>query len=58
MEGEEREAPVIDGVVLRMSCVSRTSMSYMRLKVRQSPGHVYWCASLHYLLALEPSGTT
>ena len=41
MEGEEREAPVIDGVVLRMSCVGPTSMSCMRLKVRQSPGHVY-----------------
>jgi len=51
MEGEEREAAVIDEIVLRMSC--------MQLKVRKSPGYVYWCASLHYLLVLkESSGTT
>ena len=37
MEGEEREAAVIDEVVLRMSWVGRTSMSCMQLKVRKSP---------------------
>lgn len=59
MEGEKREASVIDEVVLGMSWVSRTSMSCMQLKVGKSPGYVYWCASLHYLLVLkEPSGTT
>jgi hypothetical protein len=38
MEGEEREAAVIDEVVSRMSWVGRTSMSCMKLKVRKSPG--------------------
>jgi len=38
MEGEEREAAVVDEAVLRMSWVGRALMSCMQLKVRKSPG--------------------
>ena len=52
MEGEEREAAVIDEVVVERGRSWPWAVSYTSLKGRWSPGHVYRFTSSHCLLVL------